>query len=79
MIAQVYETGDQVGFSLSTDGVRWRQLTDLGLAALEPRWPGAAGPTLSGLRVTPDGLIVLGQDSSNGSSLIWVVPAVSAP
>ena len=79
MVAQVYVTGDRVTFSVSTDGTTWRPLGDSGATDSMPRWPGPAVPTISSVRVTAQGLIVLGWDGSDGTSPIWIVPAISSP
>ena len=79
MIAEVYVTGDQVAFSASGDGRTWQPLTDLGTTNEKPRWPGQANPIISSVRVTSDGLIVLGFDGRDGGAPIWIVAAVLAP
>ncbi len=79
MVAQVYATGDRVTFSVSTDGTTWRPLADSGATDSMPRWPGPAVPTISSVRVTAQGLIVLGWNGSDGTSPIWIVPAMSSP
>ncbi len=79
MIAQVYVSDDRVSFSASSDGTTWQPLADTGATATMPRWPGPQNPTISAVRVTPSGLIVLGSDGRDGSSPIWVAPAVVGP
>ena len=79
MIAQVYGSGDRVSFSASSDGTTWQPLVDTGATASMPRWPGQPNPTISAVRVTAGGLIVLGFDGRDGSSPIWIVPAVVGP
>ena len=79
MIAQVYGSGDRVSFSVSSDGTTWQPLADTGATAAMPRWPGQPNPTISSVRVTAGGLIVLGFDGRDGSSPIWIVPAVVGP
>jgi hypothetical protein len=79
MIAQVYGSGDRVTFSASSDGTIWQPLADAGATAGMPRWPGQPNPTISSVRVTAGGLIVLSFDGRDGSSPIWLVPAVVGP
>ena len=62
IISESYMDGDGVSFSVSSDGVTWRTLANLGATSTMPGWSSASGaPTVYSAFVLPDGVLFFGQ------------------
>ena len=62
IISESYMDGDGVSFSVSSDGVTWRTLANLGATSTMPGWSSASGaPTVYSAFVLPDGVLFFGR------------------
>ena len=73
--------GDDDGLDLwlSRDGGSWQALADVGDVASKPSWNGAVNAPAADYFLLPTGLAIIGFDSEDASSPLWLATPTDAP